>query len=55
MADFTACRLEQRRQEWLDEWASLQDDVEHWNRTHPEEKPIMLDPITQAEIEAHRG
>ncbi len=41
-----------RQQEWLDEWRQLQNDVAHWNRTHPGEESIVIEPITAIEIRA---
>ncbi len=44
--------LDRRRQEIADEWQSILDDAAHWNSTHPDEPPIIIEPITQAEIDA---
>jgi hypothetical protein len=44
-----------RRKEALQaEMQQLQNDVAHWNRMHPNEKPIVIEPITAAEIDALR-
>lgn len=51
MSDFTARRLKQRWQQFLEDERQLQTDVAHWNRIHPESEPIVIPPITREEIE----
>lgn len=53
--DFMARSIKRRKQELADEWRSLQDDVAHWNRLHPDEEPIVIAPITAEEIEAAKN
>jgi hypothetical protein len=50
--DFMLRSLKRRQKEWLDEWAQLQRDVTHWNLAHPEEEPVVIEPITRAELES---
>jgi hypothetical protein len=33
-------------------WGTL-NDAAHWNRLHPDEEPIVIEPITAAGIERH--
>jgi hypothetical protein len=51
MSDFQRRRLEQRWQELLSEWQQAKNDCEHWNRTHPDEAPLVFDWDLKAEIE----
>lgn len=55
VSDFTLRSIKRRQQAWLEEMRQLQNDVDHWNRTHPNEKPIVIEPITKAEIESLRS
>ena len=50
--------FERRRQRIEQEMRQIQVDAEHWNRNHPDEEPIIIEPVTAAEIErakAKRG
>jgi hypothetical protein len=44
--------LEARRRAIADEMAAIQADADHWNRTHPDEEPIVIDLNLSAEVEA---
>lgn len=50
--EFFARRIAQRAKEIEDEFRQICRDAEHWNRTHPDEEPIVVEPITREEIEA---
>ena len=53
MSDDFMLRLFERRHKALEaELRQIQADADHWNRTHPDEEPIVIEPIAQAEIEA---
>lgn len=52
--DFMARSIKSRKQLWIEEMRQIQRDAEHWNRTHPDEEPIVIEPITEAEIKAFR-
>lgn len=52
MSDFMERSIKRRQQEIRNELRQMQDDVDHWNRMHPDEEPIVIEPITQAEIDA---
>lgn len=36
------------------EMRQLQDDIDHWNRMHPNEEPIVIDADLSAEVAALR-
>ena len=44
--------LARRKAEIEREWRALVMDAEHWNRTHPDEQPIIIAPLTAEEIGA---
>ena len=46
--------LTRRKAEIEREWRALLADAEHWNRTHPEEEPITVAPITAEEVAARK-
>ena len=41
-----------RKAEIEREWQAIVIDAERWNRTHPDEQPIIISPVTTEEIEA---
>lgn len=50
--EFLRAGLKHRIEKFQQEMRELQYDAEHWNRMHPNEEPIVIEPITAAEIEA---
>ncbi len=50
--DFMLRSIKRRQQELLAEMRQMQIDAEHWNSLHPDEEPIVIEPITRAEIDA---
>lgn len=44
--DFMARSIKRRQEAFLAEWWQLRADAAHWNRTHPDEEPIVIEPIT---------
>lgn len=50
--DANPALFERRRQAIEAEWQQMLDDVDHWNRMHPDQPPIVIEPITHEEIEA---
>jgi hypothetical protein len=50
MADFTERSIRRRQEKWLKEWRQLQLDVDHWNRTHPFDEPIVIDFDLTADV-----
>lgn len=44
-----------RRRRIEPEWAQIQADADHWNRLHPDQPPIVIEPITREEIERLRA
>ena len=44
--------LIRRQREWRAKMQQLLDDATAWNACHPDEEPIVIEPITAAEIEA---
>lgn len=49
---FHARRLHERRQELARRMAELRADAEHWNRTHPDDEPIVVDMDLGPEVVA---
>jgi hypothetical protein len=47
--------LQERRQRLADEMVAMQRDIEHWNRLHPNEEPIVMPFDLTADIEALRN
>lgn len=46
--------IQERREALADEMKKLVADAEHWNRTHPNEEPIVIDPDITADVEHAR-
>jgi hypothetical protein len=55
VADAVLRILQRRRNALAEEWQQLQNDAARWNNIHPDEKPIVIEPITAAEIEAMKN
>lgn len=55
MADHVSRFLERRRDRLAGEMRQLQSDVDYWNRTHPDEEPIVIDADLTADVEKRRG
>ena len=55
MSEFMKRSLGIRKQQIAEEWQQLQNDVAHWNRIHPDEEQIVIQPITASEIEAAKA
>lgn len=46
--------IQDRRAALADEMKKLVADAEHWNRTHPDEEPIVIDVDITADVEQAR-
>ncbi len=55
MSDTAMMFLLKRQKRLADEMAQFQADVEHWNRTHPDEEPIVFSADLTADVKALRG
>lgn len=47
--------IQRRRETLARNMAELQDDIYHWNRTHPDEQPIVLSADLTADVKAMRN
>ena len=52
MTNFVERRLKQRQEKLTAEFQQLLNDAAHWNRTHPNDPPIVIEPITEVEIQS---